>query len=135
MIYEDMKDAGKVISAFTVYKFIKLITLPFSSFDAYKYGIIDSKGNFLKKVDTLTKTKEKKSVDAFYRLVINLKKIINKVPDPSLKAQLKTIPTAMILLKDEVEKIGGDGDLVLQEIKNYMYTENNININLTEENK
>ena len=39
----------------------------------------------------------------------------------------------MILLKDEVEKIGGDGDFVLQEIKNYMFTENNINIDLTEE--
>ena len=133
MIYEDMKDAGKVISAFTVYKFIKLITLPFSSFDAYKYKIIDSKGNFLRKIDTLTSSKEIKSVDAFYRLVINLKRLLNKVPDPSIKAQLKTIPTAMILLKDEVEKIGGDGDFVLQEIKNYMFTENNINIDLTEE--
>ena len=114
-----MKDAGKVISAFTVFKFVKMMSEPFTSMEAYKLGIIDDKGKFLKKVDSLETNKEKKSVDAFHRLIINLKKIINKVPDPKLKAQMKTLPTAMILLKDEVEKYGADGDFVVSEIKNY----------------
>ena len=74
-----MKDAGKVISAFTVFKFIKMMSEPFTSMDAYKLGIIDDKGKFLKKVDSLETNKEKKSVDAFHRLIINLKKIINKM--------------------------------------------------------
>ena len=122
-----MKDAGKVISAFTVFKFIKMMSEPFTSMDAYKLGIIDDKGKFLKKVDSLETNKEKKSVDAFHRLIINLKKIINKVPDPKLKAQMKTLPTAMILLKDEVEKYGADGDFVISEIKNY-FIDNGIDL-------
>ena len=52
MINESVSDFSKVINAFTVYKFIRLITQPFISMDAYKYGIIDKNGNYLKKVRT-----------------------------------------------------------------------------------
>jgi len=128
-IYEaGMQDAAKVISAFTVFKFIKMMSDPFTKMDAYKYGIIDDKGKFIKKVETLTDTKEKKSVDPFHRLIINLKKIIQKVPDPKLKAQMKTLPTAMVLLKDEAEKYGADGVYVLSEVEDFLL-ENGININ------
>jgi len=77
-IQEDrgMKDAAKVISAFTVFKFIKMMSDPFTKMEAYKLGIIDEKGKFLRKVDTLETNKEKQSVDSFHRLIINLKKII-----------------------------------------------------------
>ena len=123
-IYEasvEMKDASKTISAFTVFKFIKMMSDPFTKMEAYKLGIIDENGKFLKKVYDLTSTKEKKSVDAFNRLIINLKKIIKKVPDPKLKAQMKTISTAMVLLKDEAEKYGADGEYVVEEIKGYLF--------------
>ena len=121
-IYEagNMSDAGKVISAFTVFKFIKIISDPFTKMEAYKLGIIDSKGKFLKKVDELETKKERDSVNPFNRLMINLKKAMNKIPDPSFKAKLKTLPTAMILLKDEAEKVGADGDVVLSEVRNYL---------------
>ena len=121
-LYEagDMSDAGKVISAFTVFKFIKIISDPFTKMDAYRLGIIDSKGKFLKKVDDLQTKKERDSVKPFDRLMINLKKALDKVPDPKFKAQLKTLPTAMILLKDEAEKVGANGDVVLIEIRNYL---------------
>lgn len=115
----ETNDLNKVVSAFTVYKFIKLISSPFTSMDAYKYGIIDAKGKFIRDLDTLSPV-ERKSVDVFNRLIINLKKIINKVPDPKLKAQLKTFPTAMILLRDEAEKIGANGDYVLNEVTEYL---------------
>ena len=117
----DMKDAGKVISAFTVYKFIKIISDPFTKMEAFRLGIIDSKGKFLKKIDELDSQKERNAVSPFNRLMINIKKLIEKVPDPKLKAQLRTLPTAMILLKDEAEKVGADGELVLSEIRNYLY--------------
>ena len=117
----DMKDAGKVISAFTVYKFIKIISDPFTKMEAFRLGIIDSKGKFLKKLDELDSQKERNAVSPFNRLMINIKKLIEKVPDPKLKAQLRTLPTAMILLKDEAEKVGADGELVLSEIRNYLY--------------
>tara|TARA_R110000824_G_scaffold181859_2_gene362728 strand:+ start:2312 stop:2767 length:456 start_codon:yes stop_codon:yes gene_type:complete len=122
-LYEagDMSDAGKVISAFTVFKFIKIISDPFTKMEAYKLGIIDSKGKFLKKVDELKTKKERDSVKPFDRLMINLKKAMDRVPDPKFKAQLRTLPTAMILLKDEAERVGADGDVVLTEIRNYLF--------------
>ena len=128
-IYEagDMSDAGKVINAFTVFKFIKIISDPFTKMEAYKLGIIDSKGKFLKKVDELETRKERDSVNPFNRLMINLKKAMNKIPDPTFKAKLKTLPTAMILLKDEAEKVGADGDVVLSEVRNYLF-ENGLDV-------
>jgi len=128
-LYEagDMSDAGKVISAFTVFKFIKIISDPFTKMEAYKLGIIDAKGKFLKKVDELQTKKERDSVKPFNRLMINLKKAMNKIPDPAFKAKLKTLPTAMILLKDEAEKVGADGDVVLTEVRNYLF-ENGVDV-------
>ena len=123
MILNEAKgDITKVVGAFTVYKFIKLMSTPFRQMDAYKYGIIDDKGKFLKKSEELTSSKEKKSVDVFNRLIINLKKLVKKIPDPSLQAQLKNVATAMILIKEESEKIGADGDMVVYEVKQYLST-------------
>ena len=122
-----MSDLNKVISAFTVYKFITKIITPFNRTNAYKYGIIDAKGNFLKDIKGL-KGKEKESVDAFNMLIINLKKIIAKVPDPRLKAQLTTLPTAIFLVKEEVEKVGCDGQYFIECFKDYLIEEYNTDI-------
>jgi len=133
MINESKSNMGeltKVVNAFTVYKFIRMIITPFKKTDAYRYGIIDDKGNFIRKLDNITDPKERKSVDAFNRLMINIKKIIAKVPDPALKAKLTTLPTAMLLLKDEAEKIGADGEYVLYEVKKYLTEEKNIDVDL-----
>ena len=53
-------DLSKIIPAFTTYKFLQALVQPFTSFDAYKFGIIDADGNFLKKFKDLKKPKEKK---------------------------------------------------------------------------
>ena len=123
ILNEAQGDITKVIGAFTVYKFIKLMATPFRSMDAYKFGIIDDKGKFLKKSEELTSSKERKSVDVFNRLIINLKKIMKKIPDPSLQAKLRNVATAMILIKEESEKIGANGDMVVYEIKRYLTTQ------------
>ena len=39
-------DLSRIIPSFTVYKFMSTLVQPFTQFDAYKLGIIDSKGNF-----------------------------------------------------------------------------------------
>ena len=123
ILNEAQGDITKVIGAFTVYKFIKLMATPFRSMDAYKFGIIDDKGKFLKKSEELTSSKERKSVDVFHRLIINLKKLVAKIPDPSLQAKLRNVATAMILIKEESEKIGANGDMVVYEIKRYLTTQ------------
>jgi hypothetical protein len=133
IINEAQGDMTKVIGAFTVFKFIKLMSTPFRQMDAYKLGIIDDKGNFLKKSETLETNKERKSVDVFNRLIINLKKIIKKLPDPKFQAQMKNVSTAMILIKEESEKIGGDGDMVVSEIKKYL-SMNGVNVDELELN-
>jgi len=120
---ESQGDISKVVGAFTVYKFIKLMSTPFRQMDAYKLGIIDSKGNFLKKSEDLRTDKERKAVDIFNRLIINLKKLVKKVPDPRLQAQLKNVATAMILIKEESERLGADGNMVVYEIKRYLSTQ------------
>ena len=123
ILNEAQGDITKVIGAFTVYKFIKLMATPFRSMDAYKFGIIDDKGKFLKKSEELTSSKERKSVDVFHRLIINLKKLVAKIPDPSLQAKLRNVATAMVLIKEESEKSGANGDVVVYEIKRYLTTQ------------
>lgn len=106
MAQSGMKELNKIVNAFTVYKFIQSIITPFNAMPAYKLGIIDAKGNFLKKQEDLKTDAEKKASSMFSRLIINLKKIIAKVPDPKMKAQLKTLPTAIFLVKEELDELG-----------------------------
>lgn len=128
-------DLGKVVNAFTVYKFIKAFTTPFKNMPAYKLGIIDKDGNFIKKSTEFTTPKEKEAGSVFNRLIINLKKITNKIPDGSLKARLQSFATALLLIKEDVDRIGGDGELVITEIKEYLL-ENDIDLDqlISEEN-
>mgnify|MGYP003146143794 CR=1 FL=1 len=112
-------DLSRIIPSFTVYKFMSTLVQPFTQFDAYKLGIIDSKGNFKK----LKTQKERKAASMFFRIIINLKKLLGMIPSPSVKQRLKTLPTAMFLLKEEVEKVGGDGDEIERIFFNYVRNE------------
>jgi hypothetical protein len=40
---------GRAIDLFVTYRFLKLLTTPFEKTDAFKNGIIDEKGNRIKK--------------------------------------------------------------------------------------
>jgi hypothetical protein len=124
MILEgNQSDWNKVIGAFTVAKFIRMLSQPFNRMDAYKLGIIDSKGKFIKKIKDLKTQKEKKSVDAFNRMIIGMKKVISTHQNPRLRAMMSTLPTALKFLSDEVEKVGGNGEEVILEIKEYLNEE------------
>ena len=68
-------DLSRIIPSFTVYKFMSTLVQPFTQFDAYKLGIIDSKGNFKKKFKELKTQKERKAASMFFRIIINLKKL------------------------------------------------------------
>lgn len=101
-------ELNKIIPAFTAYKFLQTLIQPFTEFEAYKLGIIDKNGNFIKKISSLKTSKEKKAAAMFFRIIINLKKLIAQIPNPSIKQRLKTLPTSLFLIKEEVEKVGGD---------------------------
>jgi hypothetical protein len=69
-----------IVDLFLVYQFIRRLATPFKEWDAYKLGIIDERGNVLRKRKTLNLAKERKAFGVFDVLVLNLKKLIEKVP-------------------------------------------------------
>jgi hypothetical protein len=77
----------------------------------FKDGKIDKVGNFL--VDV-------KKIPAYDRLIINLKKLLSKIPSPVTKAKLKYLTTAVVLFTEETEKHGADPDAVFNGIADFL---------------
>lgn len=112
------RELSKVVTSFTVYKFIRDMVTPFEELKSFDRGEIDKKGNFL--VDP-------KKITPYDRLIINLKKLLAKIPDPTIKARLKYLTSAIVLFVEETEKYGADGDTVFNEISEFLI-ENGLNI-------
>lgn len=62
------------VSNMYAFKFARLLSTPFEEWDAYQMGLIDEEGNIVREPDS---SKEKKELDAFTRLVINIKRRAN----------------------------------------------------------
>jgi len=90
-------DFSKIISAFTVYKLLRDIVSPFMQTKAFKLGIIDANGNYIGDIDKLS---------PYDKLVIGIKKLINKVPDPPFQAKMRNISTSLALLGEEINPWG-----------------------------
>jgi hypothetical protein len=71
-----------ITDAFLVYSFMKRLVLPFNKWPAYKAGIIDAKGNVIKKRNTLNNT-ELAAWGRFDIMIANLKKLIARLPGGS----------------------------------------------------
>jgi hypothetical protein len=91
--------SNKMISAFTLYKFVQEIAKPFSSFDSYRNKIIDKNGNFIVPLSD----KNKINIPTFELFVIYMKKLLNQIPDPSTKAKLSSTTAALSLFKESLE--------------------------------
>mgnify|MGYP003664903795 FL=1 len=95
---------GSAIDLFVAYRFIRILTTPFEKSDAFKFGIIDNKGNRIKKENSskpaveLTTSELKNSYTILHKLVFNIKKIFLKVP--GIKTKVGTYAAALFLLKD-----------------------------------
>ena len=112
-----MNSLGSYVTSFTMYKFIKDITLSFTQFPAYRLGIIDANGIKIKEPNT---SQEKQAYSPYYQMIINVKKIFGKVPDPKTRAQLQSVVTALKLFGEEVENKGGSSEILLEGIENYL---------------
>lgn len=111
---------SKIVSSFTVYKFLEALTTPFRSMRAYLTGVIDEHGNIL--VDEVDMTPmQRASFSEFDRIVVFMKKIIAKVPDPYVRSSMANVTSALRLLSEECEKVGGDKEyfmeIAMREIK------------------
>lgn len=99
-------------------RFLRLLTTPWEETNAFKLGLIDDKGDKIKKPYT---EKEKSAYNTFHRLVFNIKKLINKVPGG--KSKIASYASALFLIKEKLnlsdkslEKILREGEVELLDI-------------------
>lgn len=81
-------------------RLLMMLCTPFNEFPAYKAGIIDDKGKYLIPAKKRT-SQQKKCLTYLDKLIINVKKLLNKLPGGENK--LKNIVSAMVLIKESVE--------------------------------
>lgn len=116
-----LKSAADLV--YTV-RFLKMLVTPFEKLGAFKAGIIDKDGNKLvKKGDSFFNKIENreaysKHYTSFIRLVINLKKLMAKIPGG--KSVIARYGAALLLIKE-------DGDLSDKQI-NMIHEETGIDI-------
>ena len=127
----DNSGLRRVVTGFSMWKYVKAITLPFSNTKAYKLGIINATGEYLKDPNKLTRN-EQKALTSFDIMIFDLKKIFAKLVDPKIKVKLKYIPTAIPLLAEEAAKYGADEAEICEGLLLYLH-ENNIEIEILEE--
>ncbi len=122
---------GRAIDLFVTYRFLRLLTTPFEDTDAFKFGIIDEKGNRIKKKGStkpeveLATSELKNSYTILHKLVFNIKKIFNKVP--GLRTKVGTYAAALFLLKDTFKESVDDPDVFEKEFVKYL-KENDIEL-------
>jgi len=120
---------GSAIDLFVSYRFLKLLTTEFKKTDAYKLGIIDEKGNRIRKPKSdrpaveLDTTQQKNAYTILHKLVFNIKKLFMKVP--GLRSKVGTYAAALFLLKDTFKESVADPDMFEKELVKYL-KENNI---------
>ena len=120
---------GRAIDLFVTYRFLKLLTTQFDKTDAFNLGIIDEKGNRIKKPKStqpaveLATVEQKNSYTILHKLVFNIKKIFMKVP--GLRTKVGTYAAALFLLKDTFKESVDDKDMFEKEFMKYL-KENNI---------
>lgn len=87
-----------MIDLWLVYSFIRRLVTPFEEWDAYKLGIIDERGNVLKKRRELRRKEEKDAFKVFDVLVLNLKKLLEKLP--AGQTRLASYAAALWLIRE-----------------------------------
>lgn len=76
---------SRITDNIIAYRILKMLVTPFNETAAYKLGIIDSKGNILKKSSQLRTEEEKSAYTFLHRIVFRLKRIIEKLPTENKK--------------------------------------------------
>lgn len=87
-----------MVDLFLVYSFIRKLVTPFDKWEAYKLGIIDEKGKVLIKRKDFTKANQKKAFGIFDVMLLNLKKLLAKVPGG--QSRLASYAAALWLIKE-----------------------------------
>ena len=83
--------------AFT-FRFIRMLVLDWTEWDAYKLGIIDDSGK-RNKNEQLNTDEKKSAYTPFIRLAANVKRLLSKIPGGSTK--LGSFAAALYLIKED----------------------------------
>jgi len=88
-----------VVDLFLVFNFIKRLVTPFTKWEAYKEGIIDEQGNILIKRKDFVKNSQKSAFGIFDQMILNLKKLLGKLPGGQTK--LASYASALWLIREQ----------------------------------
>ena len=128
---------GSAIDLFVAYRFLRILTTPFEKTDAYKFGIIDEKGNRIRKEKSskpavdLTTSELKNAYTILHKLVFNIKKIFAKVP--GIKTKVGTYAAALFLLKDTFKENFEDPRFIEKTFLEYLKENYEIDDSISEE--
>jgi hypothetical protein len=128
---------GSAIDLFVAYRFIRILTTPFEKTDAFKLGIIDDKGNRIKKEKStkpavpLNTSELKNAYTILHKLVFNIKKIFLKVP--GIKTKVGTYAAALFLLKDTFKENFQDPRFIEKTFLEYLKENYEIDDSISEE--
>jgi hypothetical protein len=87
-----------MIDLFLVYQFLRRLATPFKEWEAFKLGIIDENGNILKKRRNLNRSEERKAFGIFDVMILNIKKLLAKVPGGS--SRIASYAAALYLIRE-----------------------------------
>lgn len=98
--------------AFT-FRFIRMLTLDWKDWDAYKTGLIDENGKRIKS-KKIESDEEKDSYTPFIRLAANVKRLLSKVPGGGSK--LGSFAAALYLIKEKYNLDDKHIDQIIQKL-------------------
>lgn len=88
---------SRIIDGVVAYKVLRMLVTNFTDTEAFKLGIIDAKGNTLKKTNQFSTDAERNAFTYLTRLVFNMKKLINKIGGEN---KLKSMAAAIWLIRE-----------------------------------
>ena len=98
--------------AFT-FRFIRMLTMDWKNWDAYKEGLIDENGERKKGVKLDTDAK-KSAYTPFVRLCANVKRLVGKLPGGGSK--LGSFASALYLIKEKYQLTDYDIDAIISKV-------------------
>lgn len=107
-----------VVDIYVAYKFVKILSTPWEQTDAFKLGIIDSKGKILKKRKNLKTGEEKAAYTIFHTLIWNMKKLLDKLPPT--RTRIGSFVTALWMLKEYTSSRVQDQTLIERTFVKYL---------------
>ncbi|ATV46323.1 hypothetical protein [Lake Baikal phage Baikal-20-5m-C28] len=88
----------RAADVYYTFRFLRQLVTPWNETQAYKLGLIDADG---KKLKSATTAEEKDAYTLFFRLVYNLKRLLNKIPFG--KTKLASYAAALWLVKENTK--------------------------------